>query len=310
MVSPKAPVRGGFRRACAALVWAALTTATGGARSEDFESRYAPEWRRFGLVDYAATAGVLAGYLAFELGTDTPGGARWTTVLPLDRPARRLLVAPRRSERERADRVSDVLWYSLVAYSVADAAAAPIVRGWNFDASWQLTMMNVQSYAVASLLVRVPHKLLGRSRPLVEDCKEDSTYSPHCESPARFVSFPGGHSAISTTAAGLVCAHHLFGELYGNVAMDALTCTAAIFATSVVGVARIRSDKHWLSDQVPGMAIGFGAGFVLPALVYYRGTPRRTTQRSASRDRATASVLVLPSWSSETLGLTVLLYGS
>jgi membrane-associated phospholipid phosphatase len=297
------------RLACAVLVGSVLTTGTGGALAEGFEYRYLPEWRRFGLADHAATAGVVAAYLAFELGTSTPTSASWTTPLPLDRPTRRLFVASSRRERERADRASDVLWYSLVGYSLADAALVPLIRGGNFDASFQLTMMNVQSYAVASLFLRVPHKLLGRTRPLAEGCREDSTYSAQCETPARFVSFPGGHLAISSTAAGLICAHHLFGELYGNVSADALTCIAGIFATSAVAVTRIRSDKHWLSDQLPGMAIGFGAGFALPALVYYRGTPARTARRAAPAEPATASVLVLPSWSPETLGLTLLLSG-
>jgi membrane-associated phospholipid phosphatase len=297
--------------ACAAFVWFVLTTVTSGARAEEFEYRYVPEWRRFGLVDYAVTAGIVAGYAAFELSTETTGGATWTTPLPLDRPVRRLLVGSTRNERERYDRISDILWYGLVAYSVADAAVVPHVRGWNLDASLQLTMMNVQAYAVASLLVRVPHKLLGRNRPLVEGCREDPLYAAQCDSPGRFLSFPGGHSTISTTAAGLICAHHLFGELYGNVTADAASCVTAVLATSVVGAARMRSDKHWLSDQLPGMAIGFGAGFALPVIAYYRGTPRRTAKgRAASRELTTASVLVLPSWSPEMLGLSLLLSGT
>jgi membrane-associated phospholipid phosphatase len=295
----------------AALVGSVLTAVTSGARAEEFEYRYVPEWRRFGLVDYAVTAGIVAGYAAFELSTETGGSATWTTPLPLDRSARRLLVASTRRERERFDRISDILWYGLVAYSVADAAVVPLVRGWNLDASLQLTMMNVQAYAVASLLVRVPHKLLGRTRPLVEGCREDPLYAAQCDSPGRFLSFPGGHSTISTTAAGLICAHHLFGELYGNVTADAVSCVTAVLATSVVGVARMRSDKHWLSDQLPGMAVGFSAGFALPAIAYYRGTPRRTAkERAASRALSTASVLVLPSWSPETLGLTLILSGA
>jgi hypothetical protein len=45
----------------------------------------------------------------------------------------------------------------------------------------------------------------------------------------------------------------------------------AAFAGTAATFARMLSDKHWLDDQVPGMAIGSGAGFALPALMYYRG---------------------------------------
>jgi membrane-associated phospholipid phosphatase len=163
---------------------------------------------------------------------------------------------------------------------------------------------------VASLLVRIPHKLVGRTRPLDEGCREDPDYSEQCKTPARFVSFMGGHFAISATAAGLVCAHHAFGELYGSITADAVACATAIAATSAVGVTRMQSDKHWLSDQVPAAAIGFGAGFLLPALVYYRGVPRREAKRSPRPNSAADSVLVFPFVSADTLGVKLVLNGA
>jgi membrane-associated phospholipid phosphatase len=286
-----------------------LTTVAGRVRAGESDYQYLPEWRNFAAFDYAATTAVLGAYLAFELSTDTPDSATWTKPLPLDRAARKLVVATTRNERTRMDHVSDVLWYSLVTYSATDAALVPLVRGWNFDASLQLTMMNVQSYAVASLLVRIPHKLLGRARPLDEGCQKDPAYSAQCSSAARFVSFPAGHAAISATAAGLVCAHHVFSELYASVTADAMACGVALLASSAVAVTRMRSDKHWSSDSVPALAVGLGAGFALPALVYYRGTPRRAV-RAVPRDTADDSVLVLPFFSADTVGLRLVLGGA
>lgn len=230
-----------------------------------------PQWRRFGPWDYAATAAVLSAYYAVEFSLGPPARAQWTKPVPgIDEPSRNFFRLDTRQARERADRASDVFWYTSVAYPVVDSIVTPLVRGADFDLIWQMSMMNVQAFAVTSLLIRIPHKTLGRLRPNDLGCQHDPNYDAQCESlSSRLVSFPGGHLAVSTTGAGLTCAHHLHGDLYGGGAADALACGGALGVAWAVAITRLQADRHWMSDQILGGLLGFGVGYGLPTLLYY-----------------------------------------
>ena len=118
---------------------------------------FVPGARRFEFWDYVATGAVLGLYYAIELGLDGPRGAEWTQPLPIiDAPVRRAVRLRTRAGRERADRISDYLWYGTTVYPVAAALLAPLARGKGIDFAWQLGMMNLQAYALSSVLVRLP----------------------------------------------------------------------------------------------------------------------------------------------------------
>ncbi|HEU4409432.1 MAG TPA: phosphatase PAP2 family protein [Polyangiaceae bacterium] len=237
-----------------------------------------PSWRRFGLWDYVGTAATLGAFYAVEATMSGPTKATWTKPLPLDRPFRDLIAADSRQARGRADTYSDIFWYASVAYPVAASLVVPPLRGKGGVAmSWQLTMMNLEAFAVVSLLTRLPHKTIGRQRPNGIGCADDPEYSEQCGQPGQNVSFFGGHTAVSTTGAGLACAHHLYGHLYGDETADTVACGAALVAGQMVSVFRLQADKHWLSDNIVGSLVGFSVGFGLPTFLHYKPfwRPRR-----------------------------------
>ena len=228
-------------------------------------------WRHFGVWDYVGTAATLGSYYLVESQLDNPDHSDFRYVWPwLENGVRDFSAAGTRAGREHAAKTSDHLWKGLIAFSVADSFITPLIRGFDYDSAIQMTLMNVQAYSVVSLFLRVPHKLIGRDRPLTLGCAKDIEYAADCKTNGRFVSFYGGHLATSLTAAGLVCAHHLHGHLYGNEVADAATCVSAISLASAAGYLRLRADKHWFTDQALGAAVGLSSGFLLPTLLYYQ----------------------------------------
>jgi membrane-associated phospholipid phosphatase len=233
-------------------------------------------WRPFGVWDYVGTATVLGSYYLIESSLDNPDHSDFRHIWPgLDNWVRDLSVADTRAGREHAAKVSDHLWKGLIAFSVVDSFVTPLVRGFDYESTFYMTLMNVQAYSVVSVFLRVPHKLIGRDRPLAVGCESDIEYAADCKTGGRFVSFYGGHLATSLTAAGLVCAHHLHGKLYGNEVADAATCVSAVSLASTAGYLRLRADKHWFTDQVLGAAVGLSSGYLLPTLLYYRPWEKR-----------------------------------
>lgn len=286
---------------------AAVARADEDARAAPANGGYEVHWRRFGWWDYFSTAWMLGSFYAIESGLPGPQSAPWTaTVPPFDEPMRSLLAAPTRAGRERADELSDYFWYANTAYPVLIAALVPPIRGARFDMVWQLEMMNLQAYALVSLFVRIPHKLVGRTRPNDRGCAEDPEYDAQCVNPgARYVSFPGGHVAVSMTGAGLTCAHHLHADLFGGGWADTSACILALMSAETVGILRLRADKHWFTDHMIGAAAGFGIGYGLPTLLYYHPLWGKPVER---RPRPTGDELrwtIAPQIDGERFGLTV-----
>jgi len=263
--------------------------------------------RAFALPDYLATASILGGYYAIEFTQSDPRGASWTKPVPgLDRGVRNLLVASTRHGREQADRASDWFWYGSVAYPTLVAPALSAARGRGLASSFQMTMMNVQAFAVTSLFLRAAHKWVGRSRPNTLGCAEDPNYDSQCSSDARFASFPSGHAGISMTGAGLSCAHHIHGKLLGDSVADAAACAAAVGAAGAVGVLRIRADRHWVSDTLIGSGFGFAVGYLLPTVLYYKPFWQQPTSPSAPSQAATRwTILPMVTQNSASLSVSV-----
>jgi len=155
------------------------------------------------------------------------------------------------------------------------------VFGSRSNAIIQMQLMNLQSFMVASILARMSHKLIGRSRPSTLGCADDPNYDRRCGRPSENLSFMGGHVAISMTGASLACAHHANAALLGGGLADDLACGAALTFVGAVWVNRLQADRHWFTDNVVGMAVGASAGYLLPSLLYYRPVRRRTADPSA-----------------------------
>ncbi len=215
---------------------------------------------------------------------DGPTHATWTRpVAGLDTPFRTWMVGRTRQARESADEASDYLWYVSVAYPVADVViAAPVVHR-NATMTYERSLMNLQAFSVVSLWSRTFHKTVGRARPNTRGCASEGTeYDAQCGSRFQFYSFPSGHAGVSMTGAGLSCAHHLHGHLYGNSLADGAACATAVSVAATVGALRITADRHWMSDSLIGAGLGFATGYGLPTLLYYHPFWRRSNRRNVA----------------------------
>jgi len=137
--------------------------------------------------------------------------------------------------------------------------------------AWQMVVIDAQAYALTLLLTDITKRVTARARPWVQtdDCARDPSGS-NCGSGGRYQSFYSGHSAISATGAGLICAHHTQLNLYQSDLLDVGTCALAVAGTAVTGAMRIASDNHWASDVITGHLIGYLSGYLLPTLLNYR----------------------------------------
>ncbi len=163
--------------------------------------------------------------------------------------------------------MADGLGVSLIIMTMGlDSIVVPLANG-SVDVAVQLTLMDMESFALSSLLAITLYDTVGRARPSYEDCQKDPTYQGCHTSPT--ASFPSGHINEAFTAAGLSCAHHTFMHLYGSRLADAFACGRDVTLATMEGVLRVMGDRHYVSDVIVGSAIGFAFGFGLPTLLHY-----------------------------------------
>ena len=130
------------------------------------------------------------------------------------------------------------------------------------------TWIDLESYALGSLVTFSLYDSVGRTRPSYTDCQHDHTLQDECGvSPT--VSFPSGHAAEAFMSAGLSCAKHAYVPIYGSRVLDALACARDLTLASADGVLRIMGDRHYATDVLAGGALGFAFGFGLPVLLHY-----------------------------------------
>jgi membrane-associated phospholipid phosphatase len=256
------------------------------------------EWRRVNGVEYALTTGLFATSTAIRF-LPALEEALWTRPVVLDDVTRSGLRASSRSGRNAAGRLSDAL--AMLGYLpplVIDPLIVAGIDDQNQDVAWQLFVISTQSYAITFTLNSVSKRLFARRRPYAVGCSEDPEYSDECTHADRFRSFYSGHSAITATSAGLICAHHTHVPLYGGGNIDRLTCAAALAGMLATGTLRIVADKHWHSDVMAGHLLGFAVGYLLPTLVYYKSfTSEPEAQGSSSAPLRAPPALVGTSFS-------------
>lgn len=244
---------------------------------EDHRLTWSSRWRRVGVPEYVAIGGFVSGYLVAQQLISPAEAALWTLPLPMDEDLREALVAESRSGRRLTGVLSDSLaLLSLAQPLLIDSLIVTAAFDNNPDVAWQMQVISVEAYAFSLFLNGTAKRLFARERPYGVMCAVDPNYTD-CADRDRFRSFYSGHSAMTATSAGLVCAHHTHLPLYGGGIADTAACGAAVAGTLATGILRIASDKHWASDVFVGHALGFLSGYLLPSLLYYRSfraTPR------------------------------------
>jgi membrane-associated phospholipid phosphatase len=105
-----------------------------------------------------------------------------------------------------------------------------------------------ESSLYTALLSETLKRSVGRARPT----QSESPYDFHGPS-LTYDSFPSGHSILAGSLAGCLIRRHPVPEVIIPAALGALA----------VGGSRVVLGKHWPSDVVAGLAIGFCSGFTL-----------------------------------------------
>lgn len=226
-------------------------------------------WGRFSVAQSVATASLAAGILTVHLALPPPEEANWSRPVLMDEGVRLGLRSRTEGGRETMAEASDWLVRGLIAWPLIDAGVA-----WTAhrapEVAAQMMALNAQSYALTFLVTELTKRLVGRERPYAQAgaCDGDET-SDDCTSRDRYKSFLSGHTSMSFTGAGLVCAHHENLPLYGGGPADSLACATALGAAAAVGVFRVAADRHYASDVLLGAALGLLSGYGLPNWLHY-----------------------------------------
>jgi membrane-associated phospholipid phosphatase len=229
------------------------------------------QWTRFRTLEYVTTAATGAAAIGFFYFAKPSNHPLWVGPVLFDEPVRNLLRLRTRTGILTAEAASGAIAIALPVQSLLDSLLPPVVDG-SYDVMWQLGMMDAQSYALSGLLTASLYDTTGRARPSYAACKAGTSIDPYCDS-GEFASFPSGHTAVSMTGAGLMCAHHGELPLYGVPALDVAACVEGLALATSVGVLRLMADRHYASDVLTGGAIGFFSGYALPRLLHYWRRP-------------------------------------
>ena len=246
-------------------------------------------WRRAQGADYAAVSIAAAGAIFFEHENGKPVEPAWTAHNGFDESVRDLLRLESRSARAATHDASNVLMGIMIAAPVIDSLATLGIRDARWDALWQISMINMESFAFTSLVSSLMQNLIRRERPFVRNCQTDD-----CEGDLENRSMPSGHVAFAFTGAGLLCNHHKYQSLYGDPAADRAACATGIGLAALDGVLRIASDRHYATDVAVGTALGLFSGFVLPRLLHYSRSPQAGENPEGRERSVIKRLLVTP----------------
>jgi membrane-associated phospholipid phosphatase len=240
-------------------------------------------WPRFRVIEFGVTAALLFELAMLEFRAKVRDSPNWTGGVLFDDAIRDGMRLESREGRETAGDIADPITLGLQIYPLVESIVLPLATDrFNVDVATQLTLMNVEVLGAGGFANRFGHKVIGRERPSVAECKKDKNYDKFCKG-SRYAGFPSGHTSGAFLGVGMTCAHHMHLPLYGGGAPDVAACAATAVLASADGVLRLMGDRHYATDIVAGAAIGFFAGYGIPTLLHYRfgyGVPD-----SAARDR-------------------------
>ncbi len=273
-------------RACAAGCLCLMSLLTPARTRAEPRLRWDDSYRRVGTFEYVFGPSLLVGSLAVRLLVPPTREAYWARPVWFDASVQRSLRARTDAGRRRAAIASDALaLVSILQPVVIDSVFVAGIEAKSPDVAEQMEVINIQSYGLTVFANTIAKRAFARERPYGAACARNPGHTEACENLDRFRSFYSGHSAVTATGSGLVCAHHTHLELYGGGAPDVAACVVALTGTLATGTLRIVSDRHWATDVIAGHLIGFASGYLLPTLVYYGGVkahPESSSQGTAA----------------------------
>jgi membrane-associated phospholipid phosphatase len=232
------------------------------------------EWPRFRSWEYVVTG--VAAAVSFATLAIPPPATKWSSLNAFDEKARLALRFPDQDDRDVAKDTSDLLLTLLINQLFLDTLV--VTWWWRGQGSiaWQINMINLEAIALNGMFHGLTSVFAGRERPYFGVCtgpEEDQLRD--CRGSKRYRSFFSGHTSTSFVAAGLMCSHHIAMPLYGGGAAEAgIVCVGGFASAATVGLMRVMSDQHYMSDVVSGAAVGTLFGLGVPWIFHYRGGAR------------------------------------
>ncbi len=247
-------------------------------------------WRRASLAELAGIAVAAGGTLYSEAAYGDPKRPNWTSTNRFDDGIRNALRLDSASARDAAGSIGDGLMGLLIAEPIVDSIYTLGYRDRNWDALWQTSVINLESFTFTALVSSVAQNSIKRQKPFIRECPDGSCSN---EQPNR--GMPSGHVAFALTGAGLYCTHHAYQSLYDPATARAI-CATSLGLAAVDGVVRIMADRHYATDVIAGSAIGLFSGFLLPRLLHYwsESEPEKTGAKSTSDDSFLKHVSLTP----------------
>jgi membrane-associated phospholipid phosphatase len=229
-----------------------------------------PRWAKFRTWEFVLTAAQGVAALAAQ---GIPGGPRWTQHNGFDDAARTALRAHSLEGARTARDISDAGLVLLVNQRLVDDVFVAWWYHGKGSVAWQMSLIDAETLSFATAVNSIVAGAVGRQRPYAETtCNRPiEKQTANCTGANRYRSFFSGHTTASFTLAGLTCMHHAYLPLYQNRVADGAACAVTMTAAATVGMMRVVSDQHYLSDVLVGAAFGTASGLGLPWLLHYRG---------------------------------------
>lgn len=278
---PRAVVTAGARRAVALALSVSLGAARAGAQTAGDTDELRWKWPVFRPVEYVATGALAVSSLGLFFLNSPREKPRFVGGVLFDDAVRGALRLRTANARDAARSWSDVTALGAVFLALGvDSALTPIARG-SPSVAYQMLLLDVEAYALSSLITTATFDAVGRARPTYASCRADPKFDPLCHS-GPTASFYSGHTAQAFTAAGLSCAHHQYVDLWGGGVADALGCAGAAGLAAATAVLRVTGDRHYATDVLAGALVGFAVGYGVPTLLHYRSPEERAATDGAS----------------------------
>ncbi len=241
-------------------------------KSASFASQLEWRWPKFSFGQYALTVG----QALLAVGSQAiPGGPRWTEPNDFDDAFREAVRLRDYEGYLYARDASDVGLVLLLNQQLVDTLFA---TWWFHDkgsTAWQMAMIDLQTLSFSASLNQLVSGIVGRERPyarvVCDGGRESDTTD--CKGNNRYRSFFSGHATAAFTLATLTCVHHANVPIYGGGPGEAIPCVAGMAVASGVGLLRVMSDQHYLSDVLVGMGFGIASGVAVPYLFHYGQEP-------------------------------------
>jgi hypothetical protein len=240
-------------------------TALGDDPDQDIHWR----WARFRTWQYVATPAMALTAGALRFFGPTPRHLDYPILF--DEPVQDALYLEDHDARSTLRMLTDLTYYGSLAYAVADVMIVGLVYDSSWDVSWQMLMLDVQSFAMIGAVTFIAQSFVGRPRPSTIRCEEESPGNEaQCSEDGEALrSFVSGHFAIAVAGAGLTCLHHTQMPLYGGGAADYAACGVMIGLAALNGYGRLAVEKHYATDVALGLGLGLAAGVAVPYWLHY-----------------------------------------